>query len=318
VKKLRHVLFVVALIFSFASLSSAAALPPCRATHTIASADSLAGISRSYFGDDRFAYAILQATNARSGETPFKFIGTPDALPVGGQLCVPNLEEGDRRRLLYESYQKAVQETVTPHPSDVSGSLVKVDPNTPLRAITWIGSYELSAYKPNGNWTTTAPKDIWITAAPYTKNFCQDFVKGHGADADTLTLRLEQLLGLPPGAGKSQFMEITVKDPGNANNLFRPCAASPATNAATCPAGAPPSSNAKHAAWIYQQYYNSFSQATPNLYPWTSLGYTFDWAVRDEQPGKGSFVRFGGSEFVIPKGAPIEIQGVTDTLAYCK
>lgn len=309
--------FVFLFFLSGARIASAA-LAPCQAAHAISPADTLSSISQFYFGDGRFADAILQATNARAGEQAFKRIGSPDVLPAGRQLCIPGLQEGDRRRLLYESYLRAVQQTVTPHVSDVSHSLVTIDPRMPAKTVTWFGSYELPAYRPNGNWTTTAPKDIWITVAPYVKDFCQNFVRSHGADLDALTLRLEQLIGLPPGAGQTHFMEIAVKDPGSTAHLFRPCATSRATNVDTCAVGGPPATDPKHAAWIYRQYFNAFARPTPDLYPWTALGYTFDWAVREEPPGAGSFVRFGGSEFVIPKGAPIEIQSVADTITYCK
>src|SRR5439155_20297189 len=96
--------FPVFLFFLSSARIASAALAPCQAVHTIASADTLFSISQFYFGDGRFAYAILQATNARAGQQTFKRIGSPDRLPIGGQLCVPTLQEGDRRRLLYASY----------------------------------------------------------------------------------------------------------------------------------------------------------------------------------------------------------------------
>ena len=30
--------------------------------------------------------------------------------------------------------------------------------------------------------------------------------------------------------------------------------------------------------FFFEQYYNSYGTARPVMYPWTSLGYTFDWA----------------------------------------
>src|SRR5437763_8135108 len=67
VMKLRLVLF--ALVFSVRIAT--AAQPPCQAVHTIAPADSLASVSQFYFGDGRFAAAILHATNVRAGEQTF-------------------------------------------------------------------------------------------------------------------------------------------------------------------------------------------------------------------------------------------------------
>jgi hypothetical protein len=66
--------------------------------------------------------------------------------------------------------------------------------------------------------------------------------------------------------------------------------------------------------WLYRQYYSSFGQSRLNSYPWTALGYTFDWA-----PGpQHGFERFGESEFVIRKGAPIEVLRADDTVSYCR
>ena len=65
--------------------------------------------------------------------------------------------------------------------------------------------------------------------------------------------------------------------------------------------------------WLLSNYYWSF--APPYQYPWTSLGYSFDWAPRED--GSEDFVRWGESEFVIPPGVPIQFVSATDTVAYC-
>ena len=296
----------------------APAPPACQATHKVGPADTLAGVARFYFGAASYGRAILLATNFRAGTSRFQYIGTPDQLPAGALLCIPALPEADLRRHRYEDYEQGVRETVLPKPNQVSGSLVKV-PAGPVHVSTWIRAGELSRYKPGGTWITTAQKDIWVTVIPEIKNFCQAYVKDHNADSEQLTLRLEQHLGLPPGAGKTTFLEIIVQDPSSTANLFRPCQ-NPSATTAACAAGPPSSTNVQYAGWFYQQYYGSFAQAQPDQYPWTSLGYTFDWASREDGTtnASGSFVRYGASEFVIPKGAPIEIVGQADTGPYCQ
>jgi len=44
-------------------------------------------------------------------------------------------------------------------------------------------------------------------------------------------------------------------------------------------------------------------------YPWTRLGYTYDWGNPDSEVGL--------SEFVITAGATIKIENVYETAAYC-
>ncbi len=47
-----------------------------------------------------------------------------------------------------------------------------------------------------------------------------------------------------------------------------------------------------------------------NGYPWTRLGYTYDWG--------NPISEVGLSEFIIDEGATIEIKGVTTNEDYCK
>jgi hypothetical protein len=63
------------------------------------------------------------------------------------------------------------------------------------------------------------------------------------------------------------------------------------------------------------QYYGSYGRSLISEFPWTALGYTFDWApVRSNPAG---FQRLGESEFVIRKGAPIEVKDVVTIMQYC-
>ncbi len=287
-----------------------AALAACQAVHVTAPADTLASLSTFYFGDATYDRAILNATNARAGETGYKYLNNPFAMPTGAQLCIPALQEAAVRRARYETYQRSIIETMLPKPSQVSTSLVKVDTSKPVHVVTWARS--TNSFKENGAWKTSAPGDTWVTVVPQAQNFCRKFTADHGANLDELNVRLEQLIGLPPGSGDTGFLELIVKEPANLEFFFRPCATSPATNTSTCAAGPPPDKS-KHSQWIFSQYYTAFSTATPNQYPWTALGYTFDWATDD----KGNFVRYGASEFIVAKGAPIEVVGFTDTLKYC-
>lgn len=74
-----------------------------------------------------------------------------------------------------------------------------------------------------------------------------------------------------------------------------------------------PDSSAARQEWVLRKFYSSY--ASPNPYPWTELGYTFDWARQEN--GGDQFVRRGQTEFVIPKGDVVEFVSSTPTLAYC-
>jgi hypothetical protein len=113
---------------------------------------------------------------------------------------------------------------------------------------------------------------------------------------------------------------MTIRNPLKASNLFRPCI-DPRVTASTCspgpfPGRLPDFIPEPHRTWIYGQYYGAYAIARPDEYPWTSLGYTFDWAP--DESGRARFMKFGESEFVVPQGAQIEItQKPVRTEDYC-
>jgi len=216
-----------------------------------------------------------------------------------------------------DSYLAAVADAVLRAPDEVSNSLVAIDAKRSVKVVTWVRADELDGLKDrrNGAWLRRAPSDIWVTVAPKLKEFCQTFVKSRFASLEQLMLRLEQRLGLPPGSSKSAFVEIVIRDPSRTKNLFRPCA-NPAVTTNTC--GVDPPADVireRHRNWFYRQYYYSFGAAQSDRYPWTGLGYTFDWA--GAEAGQSGFVEQGESEFVIPQGAAIRIESAVGTLDYC-
>jgi hypothetical protein len=227
-----------------------------------------------------------------------------------------------------EDYQRAVYEAMQPKSSYISHSLEAVNFDKPVRVVTWIRGKKVSDYEGK----TAAPKETWVTVSGKLKSFCRDYVKSHGADRKQLTLRLEQRLGLPPKSGYDTFVELTVDDPKSILKFFRPCA-DPSPGSNTCqpftPARPPDirkddfealasgDSREVEKYWLLTKYYWSYASPDPadRQYPWTALGYTFDWARKND--GSEDFVRWGESEFVIPPGAPIRFESATETVAYC-
>ena len=308
----------------------------CHANLTTASGDSLFSISSAFFGDPQFDWAILLATNSHSAEPGFSYIADRDHLQPGTRICVPGHPDTERLRYNFDLYRRAVQENAQPSADSVSSSLRVIADPRPLRVVTWESAYSMAKLKKSSQeWNTEAPFDIWVTVVPDIRNFCRGFLQAHSTGAMQLDARLEERLGLPPQNGKIAFVEITVPDPSNPKHFFRPCR-SPSVSTAACTPGMPDAVDDKsksdsagqkktakqaddqawYKTWFLAQYYSSFAGAPSTQYPWTSLGYTFDWALRDD--GKNGFVKYGESEFVIPKGAPIKVESVTATDQYCK
>ncbi len=85
-----------------------------------------------------------------------------------------------------------------------------------------------------------------------------------------------------------------------------------------CDAGAASAEQChRHRDFFFGQYYNSYGVSLPTQYPWTSLGYTFDWAWGPVGLNGAGFMVYGESEYVIPKGARITVKGVYATAEYC-
>ena len=304
----------------------------CVVTPQIFPATTLAQLAEFHYGSIDYQFAIMLATNTRVG-SGFPFISDPFRLPQASsgsmpKLCVPDFNEAEALRNRYDTYLRALADMALAVPAEVSHSLDPIVPGKPAAVATWIRSDQLKRYKTqSGGWIDTLPSDTWVTEEPHLKEFCTDFARTSGADPDLLTLRLEQRLGLAPHSAKTTFVSFTIADPDPAKNIFRPCA-SPAIDTDTCAvrtaadddcSSSPSAQNCEaHNLFFYRQYYSSYGAARPTGFPWTSLGYTFDWALGPTDGiGHATFVRFGESEYVVPQGTPVTIVGAASTADYC-
>lgn len=162
--------------------------------------------------------------------------------------------------------------------------------------------------------STTLTEDAWVTAVPEVKALCQQYAPA------TLVMDLRQLLGLHPDTAFTHFVEMQVKPA----DIFRPAANPDPTTTSPCnPTDPPPpalcgelfptTASDSHrlwiADWIFDAYELSADPAVATGYPWTRLGYTYNW-----KPGAD---RYGASEFVVRSGATVEITAVTPFAEYC-
>jgi len=144
---------------------------------------------------------------------------------------------------------------------------------------------------------------IWVTIAPEMQLMCQDSRFGR---KEGLNLRLEQLLGLPPGGNKQYVVEFWVRTA----DLFRPCP-DPEVTDGSCGLAFPEDVSEEHKTWINNLRLASYYNPEWNQnYPWTELGYTYDWNPRNK-------THTGLSEFVIGKNKDIIVKGIYTTEEYC-
>jgi hypothetical protein len=144
-------------------------------------------------------------------------------------------------------------------------------------------------------------QDVWVTVVPQLQTVC----KKTQPECSDSARRLKQLLGLPPYAQKTQFVEFWVSP----SDLFRPCP-DPAITDAVCTLKPPMNvegDRRNHMKWFNKQKKGSYCLLG---YPWTQLGYTYDCGNPRSE--------IGLSEFVIEKGANVEVESVRTTDSYLR
>ena len=215
------------------------------------------------------------------------------------------LQETDLANL----YQNAVQDAEHAEPDEIYRNLVAIVPSNPN--LVWQAN-EDQRYVLVATWTAydgyddklgqavDLTREMWVTTVPEAKNFC----KKH---ANTSVLRLEQLFGLPPNAGKTKFVELWVKP----SDLLRP-SPDPEISDHEAEIDFPISAkfvtvSADYINWFNAQKMKSYGAQG---YPWTRLGYTYDWGNAKNHVGL--------SEFVIVQGAAVKINAIAPTFEYCR
>jgi hypothetical protein len=140
--------------------------------------------------------------------------------------------------------------------------------------------------------------EVWVTTVPQLQEFC----RGLGLTDKPLDLRLEQAMGLPPNNGKTKLVQLWIP----ADGLFRPSPDAEIDDGVAALAF-PDGVDATHVAWIEKLQGSSYGEKG---YPWTRLGYTYDWA-----PDAKSEV--GLSEFVARKGTKAVVESIVPQAQYC-
>jgi hypothetical protein len=222
-----------------------------------------------------------------------------------------------------KAYQEALKDAADTQPDEVLDNLTAIVESN-LRLI-WEGQpgksrvlvatfakanrYKLGKISP--------PSEIWVTVVPELKDFCKNY-KNMGVDNNQLNRRIEQLLGLPPNGEYVEVAEIWV-DP---QYLKRPTLdpeindriVQALPNPIQYPLPFPQGVDSAYQTWLTNLVKNRKSSP----YPWTGLGYTYDWGV---YPKTNLQTDAGLSEFVIllnsSVSTPIEVKQVLSSEEYC-
>lgn len=129
--------------------------------------------------------------------------------------------------------------------------------------------------------------DVWV--------FTEEEVYAWGQEngmAEDMTLRMQQLIGLPPQDGKTHFSVLRVKP----DDLFRP-ARDNEIDDTKAQLTFPEDATQEYMEWFKANAKYSYE---PHRYPWTGLGYTYDWADNGTE--------YGLSEFILKNGAQVTVE----------
>jgi hypothetical protein len=204
-----------------------------------------------------------------------------------------------------KTYDEAVRDAAEPTSEDVYTGLWPITPSNPklvwnedktaVRMVTWT---TFTGYTLGDNVLT---RDVWLTPVPQLQELCKT------VPTEKLVPRINEYLGLPPATQRDNaryFVEMWVK-PGD---MFRPCP-DPEIDDTACSLEFPATASAQHKAWMNGNYAYSFGFWQQTKYPWTGLGYTYDWCNAD------TYV--GASEYVVRSGSTINVTGKIERATYC-
>ena len=206
---------------------------------------------------------------------------------------------------LNQTYDNAIDDAMIADDSEISSNLTPITENN--SNLTWQGNgsdkqvlvvvwtTHESSY-PVGKNVTTYWGETWVTVVPELKNF----FKSHSIPEQYVQLRVAQLLGLPSDSKDNYFAEVWVKP----QDLFRPTPDNE-INDTTAQLDFPSSVDPAYEKWFND---NIISSYFPKEYPWTRLGYTYDWG--------NQYSHVGLSEFVIKNNSDITVKSVHTTNEY--
>lgn len=160
---------------------------------------------------------------------------------------------------------------------------------------------------PAGDSITNTWGEAWLFIPAQMKS---RIAAGFSANSDTV-MRICQLLGLPPVNSRTNTHIATMWVP--ATRLYRP-AGNPDITTNTTGAALLNTVPADFSTWfnnyIIYAYYHTLQSDTDFHYPWTRLGYTYDWAPGADEVGL--------SEYVLPASSGCWVEKVTTAAGFFK
>ena len=210
------------------------------------------------------------------------------------------------------SYEAAIADAAVASPRKVN-ALMALPDGDKVRVVSWVTESRTPCKLPDTNCAITTPPDrIWVTLAGEVQARCRAW----GLRGDSLRQRLEQLLGLPLDPPvqfrKARFVTMDVAR----ERLDRPCLGIDETSPQRpmCTVGIQANRPTDVRDYVLRQMADSFVVDGPGGpgYPFTRLGYTYDWNQVNAQPN-----HYGASEFLVQANTPATVITQQESDDYC-
>lgn len=212
-----------------------------------------------------------------------------------------------------ELYQEAIKNSILPDSSKIFYNLTEINNQNEniiwrtinneqyLLVVSWVKSSSYYFIKDEYGFYNTGDYDIWVTVVPELKNL---ILIENPID---LKLRLKQMLGLPPNGIYQYFVEFWVRP----DDLFRPCPDAEIDDN-HCELCFHENTDSTYIVWINENRNSSYYNCDLyDKYPWTQLGYTYDWSPKNK-------THFGPSEFVIKQKSKVLVKKIYTTENYLR
>lgn len=196
-------------------------------------------------------------------------------------------------------YRNAIDDAMYVENKEIDTNLIAITGDSVL-VVSWIP--QKFKYPDSGTYTTD--RETWVTVVPELSQRMKNNREKN------INLRLQQLLGLPPVELPNKlFIEFWVKPA----DLFRPCPDKEITDKrCNLCFSKQDSVDQEHVKWITNKRLSNYNcDVMYKHYPWTALGYTYDWNPKNKN-------HRGLSEFVLKKNSVIYVKRITSTEAYLK
>lgn len=226
------------------------------------------------------------------------------AIGAGTMSLIDGKNGGDSgSQDLQALYASAVKDAVFAEPEEIM-PLVSLTRDEPL--VTWDESGERVLLCTWHNYPESYPVGEkvtleWGAVWTFTPDELTQKYKAEYSQVSDWNLRLNQLIGFAPDSEHSTFTTFWA-DPAD---ICRPACQPDPANGEMQTELDQDSAEESYAAWFNEYILDSYFYGA---FPWTRLGYTYDWADNGSE--------YGLSEFLVRQGAEIEVVDTKTTEAF--